>query len=277
MGGGGGGRGGGARGFIRGSGRGGRCSAGWGGLADLTGFGVVLIRLALWPGTWRRTVRREAVRQCMLSGVQALPMVVLISALVGVAVVAQVLNLFRIIGEEQLVGQFMALVLAREIAPALVGLVLVGRSGTAIIAELAMLAVNRQMKTLDAAGVDPVVYLILPRVLGLVVASIGLTLALIAGAFFFGFAVAFIMGYDRGNLVSSASSAAAAIAISDYVIVLIKATLIGLLIGVLCCRRALAVREVTQLPRALATGFIAGVLLVFFVSGLVTLVWEGLI
>lgn len=251
--------------------------AGWFSLADLAGLSVAIVMLAARPGTWRRTVRRELIRQCYLSAVAAMPMIVLLSALVGVAVVSQVLNLFRLVGQDAMIGQFMAYVLAREIAPAMVGLLLVGRSGTAIIAELSMLRVNGQIKTLDAAGVDPVVYLVLPRVLGLVVASVGLTIVFIAGAFFFGFAVAMLMGYDRGNLGSSAFAAAGSITTGDYLVVVIKALVIGLLIGVICCRRALAVSAVTQLPKSLASGFIWSVLMVFVVSGLVTVIWEMLI
>lgn len=250
--------------------------AGWFSVADVASLSVALLQLAARPKTWRRTVRREFARQCYLSGVLAVPMILIISALVGGAVVAQVLNLFRLVGQDELIGMFMSMVLAREIAPTLVGLVLVGRSGTAIMAELATLQVNRQIKTLDAAGVDPVVYLILPRTLGLVVASVGLTLCLIAGAFFFGFIVGFILGYDRGNFWTSGAAAAGYISASDYVIVLIKSAMIGLLIGVVCCRRALAVHQVTQLPRALATGFITCVLMVFIVSGLITVVWEAI-
>ncbi|MEM9021221.1 MAG: ABC transporter permease [Planctomycetota bacterium] len=249
----------------------------WNELADIAGLCIVVLARCVRPGTWRRTVRREFVRQCMHSGVAALPMVALLSALVGVAVVAQVLNLFRLVGQDALIGQFMAFVLVREVAPVLIGLVLVGRSGTAIIADLGTLVLGKQVNTLDAMGVDPILFLVLPRVLGLVVAAMGLTIAFIVGAFFFGFLLAFAVGYDQNSFGSSAAAAASPVSPSVYAAVLTKSALIGLLIGVVCCRRALRIDQSTRLPSALAGGFIWGVVLVFLISALVTVCWEMLL
>lgn len=246
----------------------------WNTLADTLAFTAALIGLALRPGTWRRTVRRELIRQCYLSGVTALPIVGVLGLLVGTVLIAQSLNLFRLVGQGDLVGDFMALVVFREVTPVLIGLVIVGRSGAPAIAEIGTLLVNRQMHTLDSVGVDPVVYLVLPRVMGMAVAACGLAMVFVTAAFFSGFLAAYLLGFDEGNLLSSAAGAASAVSPLTYLILLAKSLIIGTTVGVLSCRQALTVTRVTDLPRALSIGFMWSVFLVFTASGLVTLTIE---
>jgi len=244
----------------------------WRMLADTCAFAVAIILLALRPSTWRRTVRREFVRQCYLSGVSALPIVGLLGLLVGAGLIAQLLNILRLIGQGDLLGQFMAQIVFREVTPVLVGLVIVGRSGTAIMAEIGTLLVNRQLRTLDAAGVDPVVYLLLPRVLGMSVAAGGLAMIFVTAAFFSGFAIAYLLGFDQGNLLSSANAAAAGVSPMVYLMLVVKSVVIGLVVGVICTRRALAVTDVTGLPRVLSGGFMWSVFAVFITSGLISVI-----
>ncbi|NBC11571.1 MAG: hypothetical protein GVY24_07555, partial [Planctomycetes bacterium] len=143
--------------------------------------------------------------------------------------------------------------------------------------ELGALRINRQLQELDAAGVDPVVYLILPGVLGMAVAATVLAVLFAASAFVSGFVLAFVLGYGRGNLVTAADAAAAGASPLVYLMLLLKSMLIGLAIGVICGQRGLRVQAVTDLPRALAAGFIWSVVAVFVISGSITLVWEFLI
>jgi len=244
----------------------------WFAIADTTAFALAILSLTLRPNTWRRTVRQEFVRECYLSGVSALPIVGLLGLLVGAGLIAQSLNLLNFVGQSDLLGQFMAQIVFREITPALIGLVIVGRSGSAVIAEIGTLLVNRQMKTLDSIGVDPVIYLILPRVLGMAVAAGGLAIIFVTAAFFSGFAVAYMLGFDQGNLLSSASDAAESISPLVYFTLVAKSLIIGFVVAVICCRQALAVTEVTDLPRILSRGFMLSVFAVFVTSGLLSLI-----
>lgn len=244
----------------------------WNTLADTIAFAVAILTLSMRPSTWRRTVRREFVRQCYLSGVSALPIVGVLGLLVGAGLIAQSLNLFRLVGQGGLLGQFMAQVVFSEVSPVVVGLVIAGRSGTAVIAELGTLLVNRQMRTLDSVGVDPIIYLVLPRILGMSAAAAGLAMVFVTSAFFSGFAAAYVLGFDQGNLFSSASAAAAGISPMVYGLLIVKSLFIGLVVGVICCRRALAVTKVTDLPRVLSNSFIFSVFAVFITSGILSVI-----
>lgn len=244
----------------------------WDAIADTVAFAMALLSLAARPSTWRRTVRREFVRECYLSGVSALPIVGLLGLLVGAGLIAQSLNLLNLVGQGDLLGQFMAQIVFREITPVLIGLVIVGRSGSAVIAEIGTLLVNRQMKTLDSAGVDPMVYLVLPRVLGMAVAAGGLAMIFVTAAFFSGFAVAFVLGFDQGNVLSSASAAAQSVSPLVYFMLLLKSLVIGLVVASICCRQALSVTAVTDLPRVLSKGFMFSVFAVFVTSGVLSII-----
>ncbi|NBC11510.1 MAG: hypothetical protein GVY24_07230, partial [Planctomycetes bacterium] len=103
----------------------------WLALADSVGFAAALLAMAVRPRTWRRTVFEQFMRQCYHGGVRAVPMIIILGVLAGAGLVAQALTLFRLAGQEGLAGQFLALVLFREITPVLIGLLLVGRTGAA--------------------------------------------------------------------------------------------------------------------------------------------------
>jgi phospholipid/cholesterol/gamma-HCH transport system permease protein len=126
-------------------------------LASL-GFGVV--REAARPATWRRTVRgefRRALHQAVGGGLSA---TLVTAALIGLAMVAQALYWLGEAGQEGLIGRVVVTVLVREVAPLLVGLIVLGRSGVVIVSEIGELQIGGQIRTLAAQGLDPFLLLV---------------------------------------------------------------------------------------------------------------------
>ncbi|MFC1580801.1 MlaE family ABC transporter permease, partial [Thermodesulfobacteriota bacterium] len=103
---------------------------------------------ALRPLNWRRSVRREFIRQCYFTGARALGFVIILALLVGIGMVFEVLFWLDIAGQSDYVGRLIVLLLVREIAPILVALVVIGRSGAAIVAELGNMRISGQVRML---------------------------------------------------------------------------------------------------------------------------------
>jgi phospholipid/cholesterol/gamma-HCH transport system permease protein len=143
---------------------------------------VAVIWQSCRPITWRRSIRTEFMRQCYQVGAQAIPVVLGSGVIVGFGIVAQSLHWLKVFGSTALFGGFLSTVLVREIAPVLVGLIVIGRSGSTLLVELGTMKTEGQVHMLDAQGIDPFLYLVVPRVLAFCVCMFSLTIAFVAVA-----------------------------------------------------------------------------------------------
>lgn len=240
-------------------------------VVDILSLAVVVLALSLRPLTWRRTVRRELLRQCHLSGVQALPSAALLGVLLGLGMVFQAVYWLEAIGQVELVARLLVRALVQEMAPLLVAVVLLGRSGSAIAAELATMRSAGQLDALDAMGLDTLLHAVVPRVVGLIVAALGLTVCVTAVALLSGFAMTNAVGIGRANLIESLDAVLRRIEPGVYLAVVLKAFLAGLFIGVICCRDGVAMADEGGVPGVLSRSYIEGLIVVFLLAGAVSL------
>ena len=130
-------------------------------------MGQVLIILAsavLW--TFRPPLRIRAIfRQMEVVGVNSLFVVILTGGFTGGVFTLQVYYGFSMFGAESMVGPTVALAMARELGPVLTSLMVTGRSGSAMAAELGTMRVTEQIDALYVMAANPVKYLIVPRLL----------------------------------------------------------------------------------------------------------------
>ncbi len=116
-----------------------------------------------------RRPRRMRWREIMLisekSGVNALPVVLLVSFLVGLIMAFQAAIPLRQFGAEIFVANLIGLSMLRELAPLMTAMVLAGRSGSAFAAEIGTMKVNEEIDALKTMGLDPVRFLVVNRVI----------------------------------------------------------------------------------------------------------------
>jgi phospholipid/cholesterol/gamma-HCH transport system permease protein len=240
-------------------------------LAMAAGIAGGVIRQGLRPVAWRRPARTEFLRFMDLAGVQNLPAVAMAGLLVGVSLVAQAIYWLNRLGEEQLVSTVITVILIREIAPLVVGLLAIGRGGLLILDELGEMQRNGQCRALDAQGVDPFLALIMPRVLALALSVFCLTMILLLVAFASGYLTGSLLGVAEQTPVEFVGQTLATIGSAGYGVLPLKSLGIGFAIGVVCCLTALEQRREPRAERALMPiGFMRSVLAVFLVSGLVS-------
>jgi len=108
---------------------------------------------------------REILRQMESVGVNSLPVVAITGGFTGMVLAIQTYYGFRMFGGESLVGTTVALSMTRELGPAITALMVTGRAGSAMAAELGTMRVTEQIDALYTMSVNPLQYLVMPRIL----------------------------------------------------------------------------------------------------------------
>ncbi len=138
-------------------------------LALLSFFGqtlVVLARTVLQPWRLRLT---SLVRQMELTGLDAIPIVALLSFLIGIVLAFQGADQLRRFGAEIFTVNLLGVSVLRELGVLLTAIIVAGRSGSSFTAQIGAMQVNQEVDALRTIGLDPVEVLVLPRVLALAI------------------------------------------------------------------------------------------------------------
>lgn len=198
------------------------------------------VTLTKFNASWR--VIHPLIRaQIDRAGVHLLPGIVLMGLALGLVIVGQTVSLLQKVGAQQYVGTVMVTVLIRELGPLATALVVLARVGTAIVIELGMSRAQGEVEALEALGIDPVHYLVMPRVIGLSAAIFSLTVYLILVALGSGYLFVFLqdvplMPGDYFNQI------ARALAWEDFVLLGFKTATFGAIIATVTCYQGLAQR-----------------------------------
>jgi len=223
---------------------------------------IAVIRQACRPITWRRPIRAEFMRQCYQVGTRALPFILVSGVFGGFGIVAQALHWLKVFGGTALFGGFLSVVLVREIAPVLVALIVIGRSGSVILAELGTMKAEGQVHMLDAQGIDPFLYLVVPRVLALSICMFCLTVGFVAVALMAGFVSGTLVGLAQLTFLDFIHRALGSMGRHEYLSLAAKTLTIGFAVGMISCKEALAlsgsaVDVLDILPRSFAKSVLA--------------------
>jgi phospholipid/cholesterol/gamma-HCH transport system permease protein len=177
------------------------------------------------------------IRQMDLIGVGSLPIVLLTGFFTGGVLVLQTFPTLEYYGIHRESGRSVAVSLIRELGPVLSALMVSGRIGSAISAELGAMVVSQQIDAMRALGTDPVKKLVAPRVIALIVMLPLLTVAADIFGLIGGGAVAFyIFDQDYNVFITSVRNG---ITSSDLIGGLIKPFFFGVVIGGISCHKGL--------------------------------------
>ena len=196
-----------------------------------------------------RVVSQVTVRQIFFTGNQALPLTGLIAFLIGAIVVIQAITRLPGLGVEAFAGDLLVVAVMRELGPVIAAVIVIGRSGTAIAAEMATMRLRGEVADLETMGIDPVPYLFLPRLVGTIVALFSLMiyfdlLAVAGGYAALGMQTTAPFSTFLGNVAHSLKG-------PDLALLPIKAILFGGMIAVFACHRGLSVEaSPTEIPQA---------------------------
>ena len=218
---------------------------------------------------------RETVRQVYQTGVQAIPIVCLISFLMGVVVAYQGATQLAKFGADVFVADLVTISILREMGVLMAAIMVAGRSGSAFAASLGVMKLNEELDALRVMGLNPNQVLVAPRVLGLIVALPLLTvfanLSGLAGGLFLSTAILDI------STVQFIDRAAASADLTTLSVGLVKAPVFAFLIGAVSTLRGLQVdSSAEQLGRLTTTAVVQAITLIVAADAVFTFVFVRL-
>ncbi|NOX32118.1 MAG: MlaE family lipid ABC transporter permease subunit [Deltaproteobacteria bacterium] len=168
------------------------------------------------------------------AGVDALPIVALISFIVGLVMAFQAAIPMKMFGAELYVADLIGIAMVRELGPLMTAIVLAGRSSSAFAAEIGTMRINEEIDALTVMGLDPVKFLIVPRIIASTVITPLLTIFANLMGMLGGAIVITSMGYP---IISYYNEIVSFVAWNDFAGGLIKCFVFGILIAATGCIR----------------------------------------
>jgi phospholipid/cholesterol/gamma-HCH transport system permease protein len=258
------------------AGLGARTQAGFQAVSYWVGVLVGCLVLAFRPSSWPRTVRDVLVRQLLFTGVETTPFAIRIAIAVGIMVVVEGQLLSKNFGASDMLSPIFLNVIVRELGPLLANFVIIVRSSTAIATELANMKLLGEVEVLDSQGLDPMKYLVLPRVVGVSISSFCVGVIFVVTVFGTGYVVGTLMGSITGGPGPFFTSLFDAAGLIEVTFFLPKTILAGFLIGVISCTEGLRVRRaLTEVPQAASRAAVRSLTAVFGLSALLSLFIYG--
>ncbi len=145
----------------------------------MRGWLALNTRIFYWmlaaPFRGQRWSVAEMFRQMVLIGVRALPMASLVSFSIGLTLAMQSAGEMRKLGADMFIPDLVSLSLLRELGPLLIAVIVIGRSGSAVTAELGTMKVGEEIEALEVMAINPVRFLVVPRVLAMLIMLPALT------------------------------------------------------------------------------------------------------
>jgi len=244
----------------------------WEDIHELISFvgqlGLAMVKAARHPSAirWRDTLLiAEEV------GVNALPIVALLSFLVGVIMAFQSAVALRQFGAEIFVANMIGLSVLREMGPLMTAIILAGRSGSAFAAEIGTMKVREEIDALKTMGLEPVRFLVVPRVLAALVMTPVLTVFADLLGVMGGSAVMLSLGFP---LITFFNQLQLAVSYGSLVGGLVKAFAFGILIAAIGCLRGLQTQTgASAVGLSTTHAVVSGIILIVITDGIFTVIY----
>jgi phospholipid/cholesterol/gamma-HCH transport system permease protein len=208
-----------------------------------------------------RQIRIGEVLQIFESaGVNALPIVSLISLLVGVIIAFEAAQPLAEFGAQIFVANMIGLVMVRELGPLMTAILLAGRSGSAFTAELGTMKVNEELNALETMGLDPVRFLVVQRLLASLLLTPLLTIYSMFTGVLGGVLVMLALGFNMTTILAQLESS---VHIKDIAFGTSKGFVFGIIVAGIACLRGLHTKSgPSAVGQATTRSVVSGILLI---------------
>ncbi len=233
-------------------------------LQMLGAVGIALFGVLRRPRTLRLT---PTVYQLYKVGWLAIPIMALITFLIGAIIAQQGFFHFRKFGAESYTVDMVGILVLREIGVLIVAIMVAGRSGSAYTAELGSMKMREEIDALSTMGLDPISVLILPRVAALVIALPILTfIGSMAGLYGGGLVAEFYGDMAPAIYIERLREA---VSVTSFKVGILKAPFMALAIGIVACNEGLRVQgSAESLGKQTTTSVVKSIFLVIVLDGL---------
>ena len=201
-----------------------------------------IITLVVTLTQWNKSafvLRPLVARQINRAGLLPLPMLTFLGVALGLVVSGQTVALLSRVGAVDYAGVIMVSVIVRELGPMVTVLLVLARVGTGIVIELSTSRALGEVEALEALGIDPIHYLVMPRVIGLALSVFSLTVYLVLIALISGFLFTFIQDVPLTPATYLAQMSAS-LRWEDFILLGLKTLSFGVIIALITCFQGLA-------------------------------------
>ncbi len=236
-------------------------------LIDLTYF---LVRtLSVWQphrNVFNRAVYSNLVGQLIFTGVDAIAMISFLAILVGIGVTSQLVYIMQAITGDSELTEILSRLVISELGPLITGVILVGRSCSAIAVDLGNTKVRGEIEPLEYLGINVGDYFVVPRILCMVISQVTLALyfsviMILCGVFFSAFIYNFSAQESLMELLDTMS-------INVVMVFMMKNIFFGLGIGTMACFHGLSVENSpTQVPQQMQKAVVRCIVFLFLADG----------
>jgi phospholipid/cholesterol/gamma-HCH transport system permease protein len=247
-----------------------------GDIVEMNAFLGELVRALGRLLTGRARIRLPAiVTQLERMGLRGVPIITLIAFLVGAIVSQQTIFQLERFGATLFVVDLLGILMLREVGLLLAAIMVAGRSGSAVTAELGSMKMREEIDAMRVMGLDPMEVLIVPRIIALIIGLPLLTfLASMAGIFGGGLVA---WGYGGITPQTFLERLREAIALNTFLVGLIKAPVMALMIGLIACIEGMKVEgSAESLGRQTTSSVVKAIFTVIVVDGLFAMLFAAL-
>jgi len=237
--------------------------------AEVTFIGEVTSGLAVCLPRPKAMRWGEVWRVFESAGINALPIISLISVLVGLIIAFEAAAPFAMFGATIFIANMLGIIMARELSGLMTAIILAGRSGSAFAAELGTMKVNEELNALETFGLNPVRFLVIQRVLAGILLTPLLTVYSIFVSIAGGVVVLMLMGF---SLVTIYNQMAQTLRYTDILIGVGKGLIFGALVAGIGCLRGLQTKQgPSAVGESTTRAVVTGILLVIVADAAVAI------
>jgi len=227
-----------------------------------------LVYAALHP---RRVRWRDVLRVADAAGVNALPIVALVSFLMGLIMAFQAAIPLRQFGAQLFIANLIGLSMLRELGPLMTAIILAGRSGSAFAAEIGTMKVREEIDALKTMGLDPVRFLIVTRVIAAVCMTPLLTIFADLLGLMGGSVVMLSLGFP---LITYFHQVQYAVTYGSLIGGLVKSFVFGILIAAIGCLRGLQTKSAaSSVGESTTSAVVSGIILIAITDGIFSVIY----
>jgi phospholipid/cholesterol/gamma-HCH transport system permease protein len=212
-----------------------------GALGAMNSLGQCLLSLPWAFGHARRVRWADGIRTAATSGLDALPVALLLGFIIGWIIAYEVLPPMQTYGASFVMPNVMGVAMVRELGPLITAILIAGRSGSAFAAELGTMKVTQELDAYTTFGIDPVRYLVAPRILGLMVTMPMLSWFMTIAGMLGGYLV--LVSQTDMTIELYMQGVKDSVDLAAFALATLKVVVFGFIVGTIGCSCGLRTRE----------------------------------
>ena len=218
-----------------------------------------------------RSIYTTIINQTKFTGVDALPVVIIIALLLGGTIIIQAMTNLPKFGVEDFIGNLLVIIIAREMGPLATALIVIIRSGTAIATEISVQKWSKEILAMELIGIDTKLFIVFPRIIASIISIASLIIIFIVVAFFGGYLISLTVIYIPISVF--VQSIIDAFRFIDIASAIIKSIIFGITIPLISCYYGFMPQSKFEIPIYVSKAVTRTLFVSIIVSVLVSIIF----